>query len=122
MLTTYVNTVMLQNVDAAVIINREFSKHYNRMFLTFKRVKLRYKAETDLTYFNHPFHETNEMYLLDDYGSDESLSVYSLSSNIENDEFGKKGKKNGMKRQQLKQEDDIDDNYTSFEQYLKDAS
>lgn len=50
-----------------------------QQYLTFKKIKQRYRVDIDIDYFNHPFDECNTMKLLDDINLEKSLSELSLS-------------------------------------------
>ena len=49
------------------IINVERKKDTDQFYLTFKRIKIRYRDPNDLGYFNHPFVIGNRMMLIDDF-------------------------------------------------------
>jgi replicative DNA helicase len=98
---------VMENSDFVCIINIEKKKNTNSYYLTFKRVKLRYKSITDLTYFNHPFEIDNSIKLKDDVYLDSPLSEASLSVEFEGiDMTSKKGKRTATKREILEEEDD----------------
>ena len=68
-------------------------------YLTFKRIKIRYKA-TDLGYFNHPFNSNNRMMLLDDVHLDKPLSEISLAETFEGvDMNNRKGSRSAKTRE-----------------------
>jgi replicative DNA helicase len=70
--------------DFAAIINLERQKSTNKLFLTFKRVKLRGKKDAlSVDYFNHPFTNEKEIRLAVDVDKDKPLSVISLASDLE---------------------------------------
>ena len=98
---------VMENSDWCCIINVERKRGTDQYFLTFKRVKIRYRDPNDLGYFNHPFILGNRMQLMDDVGLDKCLSEESLSSDFEGVELNsKKGKRNAVERQIV---DDISD-------------
>lgn len=72
---------IIENSDVCVIINKEYSVTLGQWFLTFKRVKIRSREASDLTYFNHPFELGNTMRLEPDM-NDEPKSVVSLANDI----------------------------------------
>lgn len=76
------NGEVLENADWASIINIERHRETGQYYLTFKRVKIRYKHDSDLTYFNHPFLSENRVKLIDDILMDEPLSELSLSTDL----------------------------------------
>ena len=96
----------MENVDWACIINVEKKKETGQYYITFKRVKIRYRDPNDLGYFNHPFNVENRMQLIDDLYMEKSLSEESLSSSFEGVvDITTKGKKHATKR---KIDDDSD--------------
>lgn len=96
---------IVENSDVVIIINKEKKRQTGQYYLTFKRVKIRYKDLSDLTYFNHPFDPNNGMKLLDDIHLDHSLSEDSLVSDFDPVELvDKKGKRTAVEREVL--EDD----------------
>lgn len=72
---------VIENSDLCIIINKEYSVTLEQWFLTFKRVKIRRKVTSDLTYFNHPFQIGNQMRLIPDIDG-EMLSVTTLANDI----------------------------------------
>lgn len=69
---------ILENADWAGIANVEIEKLTKKRYLTLKEVKKRYRAMSDVTYFNHPFVEGSTIMLKDDINLDHSLSKLSL--------------------------------------------
>lgn len=99
---------VIENADFVCIINVEKKRSTGQYYLTFKRVKIRYKQATDLGYFNHPFDNNNRMRLIDDIGLDHSLSEDSLASDFEGvDLSNTKGKRHAKEREEV--EEDIFD-------------
>ena len=89
----------MENVDWACVINVEKRKDTGQYYLTFKRVKIRYRDPNDLGYFNHPFSMENRMQLIDDIFMEKSLSEESLSTTFEGvSEITSKGRKQATKR------------------------
>ena len=74
---------LLENVDWAGIINLERDKRTGILYLTIKRIKLRYKDLANHTYINHPFVNGSTIQLVDDIKMDKSLSIMSIGSNME---------------------------------------
>lgn len=100
---------IIENSDWCCIINIEKKRDTGQYYLTFKRVKIRYSANT-FDYFNHPFNMTNRMQLIDDLDLDHSLSEDSLASNFDGIELlNKKGRKNATEREV------VDDNISLFD-------
>lgn len=94
-----------ENSDFVCILNQERKKDTGELYMTFKMVKRRYKSveEDDKykkrEYFNHPYNPENEIQLIDDVDLDETLSVFSLSSDIDNiNTQNKRGDKNAVER------------------------
>ena len=97
---------IVENSDVVIIINIEKKRQTGQYYLTFKRVKIRYKDMSDLSYFNHPFDPNNRMKLLDDIYLDHSLSEDSLVSDFDAvDLMNKKGKRNAVDREIIDNED-----------------
>lgn len=99
---------IIENSDFVCIINVERKRETGQYYLTFKRVKIRYKDLSDLSYFNHPFESNNRMQLIDDIELPQSLSEDSLTSDFDGvDLMNKKGKRNATEREVI--EDDLFD-------------
>ena len=96
---------LIENSDWVGIINRERQLSTDTMYLTLKRLKIRYGTDQSLDYFNHPFHD-NEFQLLPDMGK-EKLSKKSLSDaliGVEEDsviKFDKKGRTSAKERKEV---------------------
>jgi hypothetical protein len=112
---------MIENSDFVCIINREFSSVTNQWYLTFKRIKIRFREISELTYFNHPFADNNKMKLLDDLNG-ECLSELSLANTLENfeDEELSNSKKGRKKNRKKLEENDVSAN-DLIESLLKKA-
>lgn len=94
-----------ENSDFVCILNQERKKDTGELYMTFKMIKRRYKSveEDDKykkrEYFNHPYNPENEIQLIDDVDLNETLSVFSLSSDIDNiNTQNKRGDKNAVER------------------------
>lgn len=99
----------MENADWACIINVEMKRETGQYYLTFKRIKIRYRDPNDLGYFNHPFEMGNKIRLLDDALLDQSLSELSLSSDFEAvDLNNKKGKRTATDRDVVDDTDMVD--------------
>lgn len=98
----------MENADFFCFINKEIKKGTNKVYLSFKRVKIRGREDGLLGYFNHPFVENNGMQLMDDIYLDETLSEESLSSDFDGViEFsGKKGKRKAVEREIIDNDDE----------------
>ena len=103
---------VIENSDWCCIINVEKKRGTDQFYLTFKRVKLRYKDPNpnELGYFNHPFEIGNRVRLIDDIHLETSLSEESLASDFEGivDLVAKKGKRNATEREVVDDSDDFD--------------
>ena len=89
---------LLENVDWAAIINMEREKRENLLYLTIKRIKIRYKDMATYSYINHPFVPGSTIRLQDDLFGD-YLSKESLASNMEGVRgIGQKGNISSGKR------------------------
>lgn len=95
---------VIENSDFVCIINKERKRSTGQLYLTFKRVKIRYKATSDLSYFNHPYENNNAMRLMDDLGMDHSLSEISLGSDFDVVEMNKQGKRHAKEREDISEE------------------
>ena len=83
----------------------EKKRETGQYYLTFKRVKIRYKDLSDLGYFNHPFESNNRMQLIDDINLPKSLSEDSLTSDFDGvDLISKKGKRNATDRETVEED------------------
>ena len=75
---------IVEESDVVIFINPEIQKSSNRLFLTFKRFKIRGKKDPlSLDYFNHPFEIENNIRLAIDVDKEKPLSVLSLSCDLE---------------------------------------
>ena len=97
-----------ENADWACILNVEQKKSTGQYYLTFKRIKTRYRCPEGLGYFNHPFEMGGKIRLLDDYNLEESLSEDSLKSDFEGVDLNteKKGKRTATKRDIIDNDDE----------------
>ncbi|WP_253264347.1 DnaB helicase C-terminal domain-containing protein, partial [Brevibacillus sp. MCWH] len=84
---------VIENSDWVCVINVERKRSTGQYYLTFKRVKIRYRDPNDLGYFNHPFEIGNRIRLLDDIHLETSLSEESLSSDFDAVDLSSSGKK-----------------------------
>jgi len=97
---------LVENSDVVIILNVEKKRQTGQYYLTFKRVKIRYKDMSDISYFNHPFDANDKMKLLDDIYLDHSLSEDSLISDFDAvDLLNKKGKRTAVEREVIEDED-----------------
>lgn len=91
---------IVQNADMIILLNLERRKIDNRLFLTFKRSKSRYKPATNLSYFNQPFREDNEFMLVDDIFDAKPAGCVSLSTDMDGVDgdtlFSNRGRKHHM--------------------------
>lgn len=96
---------MIENSDVVILVNRERQVSENRMYLTFKRLKIRYGTTDSIDYFNQPFAD-NEFGLIQDVGG-KKLSRKYLSDGligIEEDDvikFDKRGRTNSKERKDM---------------------
>jgi len=90
---------LLENVDWSAIINIEREKKSGVLYLTIKRIKIRYKDLAKHSYINHPFFPNSTIRLVDDINMDKPLSIESLSSDMEGVAvMGIKGEQSSRKR------------------------
>ena len=66
-----------------ISLNLERKKDNKILYLTFARLKERYRPSTKLTYFNQPFHQDNEFSLVDDILLSKPKGIISLDTNME---------------------------------------
>lgn len=101
---------VIENSDWNCIINVEKKRNTGQYYLTFKRVKMRYRdiGGDELGYFNHPFEGENRMMLIDDLYLDKSLSEDSLVSDFDGvDLSNKKGNRTAIERDIEPEEDPL---------------
>jgi hypothetical protein len=99
--------VRVENVDWSCILNLEKKKSTGQMYLTFKRIKIRYRDPNDEIYFNHPFSMGNKMQLIPDIYLEKPLSEMSLATDMEAVKLPKK--KLPVESGYVAEEDDIFD-------------
>lgn len=93
-----------ENSDMCIIINPEIKADTGDLYMTFKRIKRRYRSieETEelrrLEYFNQPFEKGSEIRLIDDINLDKPLALTSLATKFQPVE-DKRGKSNARERQ-----------------------
>jgi replicative DNA helicase len=102
---------LLENVDWAAIINLERDKRTEILYLTIKRIKLRYKDLAAHTYINHPFVNGSTIQLVDDIKMEKALSIMSIGSNMEgySPNVGSDGSSKGRNRETMERKDDVFD-------------
>lgn len=108
---------IVENSSWVAIIQLEQKRSTGQFYLTFKRVKMRYKDlyNDDIGYFNHPFEEGNRMMLIDDIYMPKSISESSLASDFDGvDLMTLKGNRNAVKREVV----DTDDSLFDFSKAL----
>ena len=102
---------LLENVDWAAIINIERERRSGVLYLTIKRIKMRYKDLARYQYINHPFVKDSTIQLIDDIKMDKSLSILSLSSDmvgVNPSEDGGKGSKSARERDVVRTMEPVD--------------
>lgn len=79
-----VSWAVMTESDWACMINPELQKSTGKLFLTFKRVKIRGKKDVTNTcdYFNHPFTNEKNIRLQPDVELERPLSIISLASDL----------------------------------------
>ena len=101
---------VIENSDWVCIVFVEQKRDTGQYYLTFKRVKIRYKNISDLGYFNHPFDGENRMRLIDDIELGKSISEDSLVSDFDGvDLLNKKGKRQATSREEIDDSNDLFD-------------
>jgi hypothetical protein len=89
------SALMIENLDAAFIINREELPNCETKYLTIKQVKHRGK-ESPITYFAHPFE--NSMKMVEDFEMKESASKRELADGLAEFQGGSTSGKDGQPR------------------------
>ena len=106
---------IIENSDVVIIINQEKKLGSDEVYMTFKLLKRRYRSSDNddklrkLDYFNHPYAKGSTIRLVDDVELEESISLTSLSSEFVALENTKRGKKNAMEREHIREDSDDDD-------------
>lgn len=72
-----------ENADMTILLNLERKKDNGLLYLTFFRLKERYRPQSKLDYFNQPFEENNEFKLVDDIMDTKPKGIISLESDLE---------------------------------------
>ena len=100
---------VVENADWACIVNVEQKRSTKQFYLTFKRIKIRYREKSNLTYFNHPFAGGGKITLIDDVDMPESLSELSLSSDFDGSDINAvKGSRTATAREVVDNDDIFD--------------
>lgn len=106
---------VMENPDMSIALNLERKKDNGLLYLTFYRLKERYRPATKLNYFNQPFQKDNEFQLQDDILQSKSLGIISLDTNMEGADanmlFNNRGRsnhKNLMMDKSMKTDDIFD--------------
>lgn len=76
---------IVENSDVVVAVHRERMSESHKLFLSIKRLKIRYGSDASIDYFNHEF-EPNEFGLKIDYGTQSIFSVKTLVNSFINDQ------------------------------------
>lgn len=87
---------IIEDSDWVCLINLEMQKSTQRLFLTFKRLKIRgKKIGVANDYFNHPFTNAKNIRLEPDVDKDSCISIISLANDLESidEENGNKSNK-----------------------------
>ena len=115
---------IIENSDWVCVLHQEVKQDDNRVYMTFKLLKRRYRSSDDdvnmrkLEYFNHPYDPNNEIRLMDDIHLSKPLSLKLLGQGLVPMEQGKRGKTNVVDRKSLLDDDIIYDNieFESFDE------
>ena len=73
---------VMENPDMSIVLNLERKKDDKLLYLTFYRIKARYRPSTQLGYFNQPFKPDNSFQLQDDITKARPLGIISLDTNM----------------------------------------
>lgn len=74
---------VMENADMTIILNLEKRKSDQQLFITFFRIKERYRPYTRLDYFNQPFVPDNDIMIKDDIYEEKPIGVISLKTDME---------------------------------------
>ena len=74
---------VMENPDMSIVLNLERKKDNQLLYLTFYRIKARYRPSTKLGYFNQPFNKENEFQLVDDVLNSKPAGIISLETGME---------------------------------------
>lgn len=74
---------VMENPDMSIVLNLERKKDDNQLYLTFYRIKARYRPSTQLGYFNQPFKKGSSFQLDDDVTTGTPKGIISLDTNME---------------------------------------
>lgn len=74
---------VMENADMTIALNLERKKDTGVLYLTFFRLKERYRPATKLIYFNQPFTKDNEFQLVDDILLPKPLGILTLGVDME---------------------------------------
>ena len=107
---------VMENPDMSIALNLERKKDNQLLYLTFYRLKERYRPSTKLNYFNQPFQKDNEFQLQDDILKSKPLGIISLDTNMEgadadalfNTGRGRANHRNSMMDKDMKTDDIFD--------------
>lgn len=107
---------VMENPDMSIALNLERKKDNQLLYLTFYRLKERYRPSTKLNYFNQPFQKDNEFQLQDDILKAKPLGIISLDVNMEgadanalfNNGRGRTTHRNSMMDKDVKTDDIFD--------------
>lgn len=108
-----------ENSDVCIIINPEVQADTGKLYMTFKRIKRRYRSiEEDeqlrrLDYFNQPFEECSEIRLIDDIYSDKPAALTSLATQFKPNDA--RDESNAVKRKTKKREGAIAEEFDVFD-------
>lgn len=107
---------VMENPDMSIALNLERKKDNQLLYLTFYRLKERYRPSTKLNYFNQPFQKDNEFQLQDDILQSKPLGIISLDTNMEgadadmlfNNGRGRSNHRNSMMDKDMRTDDIFD--------------
>lgn len=94
---------IIEDSDWVCLINLELQKSTQRLFLTFKRLKIRgKKIPMASDYFNHPFVNAKNIRLEPDVDKESTISIMSLANDLESIDEEEDNKKNTLTNLQQK--------------------
>jgi hypothetical protein len=74
---------VMENADMTIALNLERKRDTQQLFITFVRLKERYRPQSNLTYFNQPFSMNNDFQIIDDILKTKPLGIISLDTKME---------------------------------------
>jgi hypothetical protein len=74
---------VMENADMTIGLNLERKRDTDQLYLTFYRMKARYRISSQLSYFNQPFKIGSSFQLIDDITKERAAGIISLDDNMQ---------------------------------------